>query len=416
MEEHSLNTAERKLRIAICGTRGIPHTYSGTEDVLTELAPRLAARGHDVSVYCRRSVFRERAAFYKGVRLIYLPNIETKALGTPTHTAVAMFNMLLRRPDVIVVWNLPSAPFCILPSLFRRRVAIMVDGFDWRRDKWGPLGKSYLYLSARWIGKICPKGVITDTRDMQRVYREEFGTTSACIPCASNVENGSDPDTVRQYGLEPFKYYLIASRLVPENNAALILDAFERTKTERLLAIAGDANYRSDFVERLRRTRDKRVRFLGHVGNPNHVKELHCNAFAYVHGHSAGGTNPSLLKALGCGNCVLALNTPSNAEVLGDYGILFEHDAEELYRKLQYVEYHPEIAEAYRRRAPERIREAYSWETITDQYEEFFLRLAAGEDPTRTHSSVAALETGLLGAANRVLVRQEASGDSEAQC
>jgi glycosyltransferase involved in cell wall biosynthesis len=217
---------------------------------------------------------------------------------------------------------------------------------------------------------------------------------------------------VRQYGLEPFQYYLIASRLVPENNAALILQAFERTGTKRLLVIAGDANYRSAFAERLRRTQDKRVRFLGHVGNPDHVKELHCNAYAYVHGHSAGGTNPSLLKALGCGNCVLALNTPSNAGVLSDYGILFEHDAEDLHRKLEYLEHHPEVAEAYRRRAPERIRDAYSWETITDQYEEFFLRLVAGEDPTRTHSSVAAVKTGALRAEKEARVRQEASEDS----
>jgi glycosyltransferase involved in cell wall biosynthesis len=406
-----VNTAKRKLRIAICGTRGIPHTYSGTEEVMMELAPRLAARGHDVSVYCRRSVFRERPPFYKRVRLIYLPSIETKVLGTPTHTALSMVNALFRQLDMILVWTLPSAPFCVVPRLLRKHVAIMVDGCDWRRDKWGPLGKAYLYLSARWIGKICPKGVITDTRDMQTLYWEAFRTTSACIPCGANVESTSGPDVVRQYGLEPFQYYLIASRLVPENNAALILQAFERTSTKRLLVIAGDANYRSAFAKRLRTTQDKRVRFLGHVGNPDHVKELHCNAYAYVHGHSAGGTNPSLLKALGCGNCVLALNTPSNAGVLSDYGILFEQDAEDLHRKLEYLEHHPEVTEAYRRRAPERIRDAYSWESITDQYEEFFLRLVAGEDPTRTHSSVAAVKTGGLRAEKEAWVRQEASGD-----
>jgi spore maturation protein CgeB len=118
-----------------------------------------------------------------------------------------------------------------------------------------------------------------------------------------------------------------------------------------------------------------------------------------------------LLKALGCGNCVLALNTPSNAGVLSDYGILFEHDAEELHRKLEYIEHHPDVAQAYRRRAPERIREAYSWETITDQYEEFFLRLVAGEDATRTHSSVAAVKTRVFGAQEEVLVKQEVSED-----
>jgi glycosyltransferase involved in cell wall biosynthesis len=361
---------------------------------MVELAPRLAARGHEVIVYCHRSQFRERPASYKGVQLVYLPGIDTKVLATPTHTVLSMADVLFRCPDVIVAWNLTNAFPCVIPRLFRKSVAVMVDGLDWRRDKWGRLGKAYFYMSARWVGRICPRGVITDTADMQKVYLEEFGTTSACIPCAANVENSQDPDVVRRYGLEPFQYYLICSRLVPENNADLIVQAFRSLKTDRLLAIAGSANYRSSFVEQLKSTQDKRVRFLGHIGDLDHVKELHCNAYAYVHGHSAGGTNPSLLKALGCGNCILALCTPSNSELLGDYGIQFERAADDLAIKLQYVEDHPEVATLYRERAQERIREKYDWEKITGQYEEFFLRLASGEDPTLAPLSAGTDNTG----------------------
>jgi glycosyltransferase involved in cell wall biosynthesis len=208
------------------------------------------------------------------------------------------------------------------------------------------------------------------------------------IAYGANIEKSEQPEVVKQYGLEPSKYYLVASRLVPENNADLILRAFEKVTTPRLLAIAGDANYRSAFVERLKQTRDARVRFLGHVGNPEHVKELHCNAYAYVHGHSLGGTNPALLKALGYGNCVLALGTAFNQEVLQDHGILFENDISDLARKMQHIEAFPEIAAEYRDRAPQRIREAYTWERITDQYEELFLQLANGQDPTKVHSTI----------------------------
>jgi len=367
---------------------------------MVELAPRLAARGHEVLVYCHRSQFRERPAFYRGVKLVYLPGIDTKVLATPTHTVLSMADVLLRRPDVIVAWNLTNAFPCIIPRVFGKSVAVMVDGLDWKRDKWGRVGKMYFYLSARWVGRICPGGVITDTADMQRVYWQEFGTPSACIPCAASIESSTEPDVVRRYGLEPFQYYLIASRLVPENNADLIVNSFQRLKSDRLLAIAGSVNYQSSFVEQLKRTPDKRVRFLGHVGDLNDVKELHCNAYAYLHGHSAGGTNPSLLKALGCGNCILALATPSNAEVLGDYGILFEHNQNDLASNLQYVEDHPEVAERYRRRAPERIREKYDWETITDRYEEFFQRLAAGDDPTLRSLDVVTDDTVFSGPAN----------------
>jgi glycosyltransferase involved in cell wall biosynthesis len=369
------------------GSRGIPHTYSGYEVFIGEVGPRLVERGHEVTVYCRKSLFRERPKTHKGVHLIYLPSIETKTMETLTHTLVSMCDVMTRRIDVIFVVNVANAFHCLVPRLVGKRVAINVDGLDWKRDKWGPLAKKYLYWNAKYVGRICPKGVVTDAPEMQRIYLEEFGTRSVSIAYGANIERSSEPEVVREYGLEPFQYYLILSRMVPENNADLIVRAFERLRTSRTLAIAGDANYRSAFVERLKQTRDGRVRFIGHIGNPDHVKELHCNAYAYVHGHSLGGTNPSLLTALGSGNCVLALNTPFNAEVLQDYGILFEHDPLDLAVQLQHIEDHPAVAARYRTRAPRRIREAYTWEKITDQYEELFLQLDAGEDPTRVHSS-----------------------------
>src|SRR4029077_15758096 len=98
-------------------------------------------------------------------------------------------------------------------------------------------------------------------------YQHEFGTRSACIAYGANVEHSTNPEAVRQYGLEPFQYYLIASRLVPENNADLIVKGFERLRSDKILVIAGDANYRSAFVDSLKQTRDPRVRFLGHVGD-----------------------------------------------------------------------------------------------------------------------------------------------------
>lgn len=370
------------------GSRGIPHTYSGFEAFLGELAPRLVARGHQVTVYCRRSMFKDRPSSYRGVHLIYLPNIETKTLSTPTHTLLSMMDMLFRKVDVALVVNVANAFHCTIPRLLGKQVAINVDGVEWKRGKWSGIGKKYFYWNAKCVGKICPKGVVTDAYEMRRIYMEEFATPSVCIAYGANIEGSTHPEVLREYGLEPYEYYLIASRMVPENNPDLIVQAFERVQTDRLLVVAGGANYRSEFECRLKRTKDRRVRFLGHVHNAEHVKELHCNAYAYIHGHSMGGTNPALLKALGYGNCILALRTPFNSEVVRDYGIFFERDPEDLARKIQDLENHPEMVAEYRRRAPERIREAYTWEKITDQYEELFLQLLAGEDPTRVHSSV----------------------------
>lgn len=378
----------KKLRIAMLGSRGIPHTYSGYEQFLGEVAPRLVARGHEVIVYCRSSLFKHRPPEYKGVRLIYLPGIETKTMGTLTHTIISMGDVMFRDVDVIFVVNVVNAFNCILPRLLGKNVAINVDGLDWKRGKWGRLGKRFFYWNAKFVGRICPRGVVTDAQAMRSVYLDEFATPSVSIAYGANVEKSTNAAVLKQYGLEASGYYLVASRLVPENNAELIIRAFEKVKTSRLLAIAGNANYRSAFVDRLKQTKDSRVRFLGHVGNADHVKELHCNAFAYVHGHSLGGTNPALLKALGCGNCILALGTVFNREVLQDYGILFENDPTDLANKIQLIEERPELAVRFRLRAPERIQQRYTWDLITDQYEELFLQLASGHDPTKEHSTI----------------------------
>jgi glycosyltransferase involved in cell wall biosynthesis len=363
------------MRIAIFGSRGIPHTYGGAEAFVEELAPRLAERGHRVTVYCRRSLFSARPPRYRGVDLRYLRNIETKVLGTPTHTLACMLDVTHRPVDVFLVLNIVNGFHCILPRLLGKTFAINVDGVDWKRGKWGRLARKYFHLNAQWIGKICPKGVITDAAEMQRIYQDEFGTASTCIAYGANIERSENPEIVRQYGLEPFEYYLIASRMVSENNPDLIVEAFEGLQTNRMLAVAGGVNYRSEFVRKLQQTRDPRIKFLGHVDDARLVKELHCNAYAYVHGHSLGGTNPSLVKALGYGNCVLALNTPFNREVLSGHGIMFERNVEDLRWQLQAVEDDPAMAEEYRQHAPERIREAYSWDNITDQYEDFFYQL-----------------------------------------
>jgi len=384
-------TEKRKLRLALCGARGIPSTYSGTETFFMELAPRLVERGHEVTVYCRRSLFRERPPFYRGVRLVYTRSIETKNLSTFTHTFNCMLDLLRRETDAILVTNVANAFLCILPRLFGKRIAMNVDGVEWKRGKWSSVAKAFFYWNARFCGRILKQGVVTDAYAMRRLYLEEFGTASSCIAYGANIERSTNPRILKSYGLERGNYYLIASRLVPENNADLIVEGFTKSRTNRILAIAGDANYKSAFVDKLKASAGNRVRFLGHVDSVEHIKELHCNCYAYIHGHMMGGTNPALLKALGYGNCILAHANPFNAEVLENYGLLFK-DAGDLAAKIDMIEKEPRCAAEYRRRAPERIRTVYNWERITDQYEELFYQLAAGEDPTQVHSSVRELE------------------------
>ena len=234
------------------------------------------------------------------------------------------------------------------------------------------------------------QALVSDSLEMQKYYEEHFKRGSVFIPYGANIESSEHPEILAQYGLKPYQYYLIASRFVPENNADMIIDAYNRIRTDRPLVVAGGANYASPWVDKLKTNAGPNVRFLGHVSDPDHVKELHCNSFAYLHGHSVGGTNPSLLKALGYGNCVVALNVPFNLEVLRDtagtmYGIMFDN-AKDLQAKLQQLEDNPSLADEYRRKAPERIRRAYTWDQVTDAYEKLFLACDAGDGRIEEHA------------------------------
>src|SRR5438445_11996029 len=140
---------DRPLRIALFGGRGIPHTYSGTETFFGELAPRLAARGHEVIVYCRSGLFREKPASYRGVRLIYLPSIETKNLGTFTHTLACVGDVLFRGVDVMLVANVANALLCAVPRLAGNKAALTVDGEECERSRWRPIGPRYFPCDAR---------------------------------------------------------------------------------------------------------------------------------------------------------------------------------------------------------------------------------------------------------------------------
>jgi glycosyltransferase involved in cell wall biosynthesis len=383
---------DRKLRIALLGSRGVPHSYGGFEALYIQLAPRLVQRGHEVLVYNRSSLFAEKPSHYKGARLIYRGSIESKSLGSFTHSLTSILDVLFRKVDVILCVNAGVLPQLLIPRMLGKNVCVNMDGLQWMGDKWGGFAKRYLHWNAKIAGRICPKGIITDAYEMHRVYMDEFQTPSACIAYGANIEVSENPQVLAQYGLSPRQYYLIASRMVPENNADLIIDAFNRMKTDKVLAIAGNANYKSEFVDKIKRMAGPRVRFLGHISNLDHIKELHCCCYAYVHGHTLGGINPAMVKALGYGNMILALNTLFNYEAVQDAGILFERNVEDLLQKLQYVEDHPEVAAEYRICAPERIRESFTWDHIVDQYEEFFLQLAAGDDPTRIHSTVASAD------------------------
>jgi glycosyltransferase involved in cell wall biosynthesis len=365
------------VRVALVGTRGIPANYGGFETCAEELAVGLAARGHDVTVYCRPGNAPGDPTEFRGVHLVYRKLIETKSLGTISHTANSLLHAVRQDFDVLMVFNAGNGPLCVIPKLLRKRFAVNVDGLEWKRAKWGRAVKAY-YQFGEWCSAHLANRIVSDSRGIQAYYDKRFSTSSTFIAYGAHVEGSVNPSILDEYDLAPGEYFFVASRLEPENNAGITVRAFEQINTSKKLVIAGGANWDSPFVERLQETTDPRIIFLGPVYKDGHIQELHAHCYAYVHGNEVGGTNPALLKALGYGNCVLALDVPFNAEVVADAAVLYLKDPADLATKMQRLVDDPELAADYRRRAPVRISEAYQWDAVVRDYETLFERLIDG--------------------------------------
>jgi glycosyltransferase involved in cell wall biosynthesis len=338
------------------------------------------AAGHQVTIYCRASHFpRElRVAEFKGVRLKYVPSPGGKNLSGLISTLIASLHALaFGRYDLFFFVNVGMGHHAALCRSLGARVVMNVDGLDWKRAKWGPFARAYFRSAARSAIRFCNE-LITDAEAMRRIYLDEFHKETTMIAYGAYVESSEHPEAVRHFGVTPGDYYLIASRLIPENHADVIIEGFLKSGTSRKLVIAGGANYDSPFHRRLRELATDDVIFTGHIHDQSVIKELHCNCFAYVHGHSVGGTNPSLLKAMGYSNCILALDTVFNREVLDDTGLFFSKDPADLAALMRRIEADASLVSTLRRKAPIRIKEHYSWDKVSGQYAELFLRVASG--------------------------------------
>jgi glycosyltransferase involved in cell wall biosynthesis len=360
------------MRIALLGTRGIPANYGGFETFAEELSVRLAARGHEVTVYCRER-FAEPS--YRGVRLVYLPTIRHKYFDTLAHTFFSTLHLAAHRADAALYCNGANAIFTPIPRLFGMPVALNVDGIERLRKKWNRLAKAW-YLVSEWLATFCPTAVVTDARSIQEYYRQRWRRESVFIPYGAEVGKVAGTDTLMRLGLEAGRYFLYVSRMEPENHPLEVREAFERVPTDFKLALVGDAPYAQDYIARVRDTRDPRIAIPGAIYGAGYC-ELGSHCFAYIHATEVGGTHPALIEAMGRGALVIYRNTPENAEVAGGAGIAFE--SHELEAKLkEALAMSEEERQRLRAAAMERVRERYSWDAVTDRYEELLRKLAGG--------------------------------------
>ncbi len=362
------------MRIAILGTRGIPASYGGFETFAEHLSTRLVARGHEVTVYCRAHYVSPRQLEYHGVRLKVLPTIRHKYFDTVIHGFLSALHAVPGRFDVALICNAANAPFAPILRFTGTPVAINVDGLEHKRKKWGRLGRRY-YKLAEYLSTVLPNVMVTDAQVIQDYYLVRHNSPSTMIAYGSEVERRPDRETVRKWRVEPNRYVLYVSRLEPENNAHLVIEAFKKVRTAYRLLVVGDAPYAEEYISDLKaRARgDKRIVFTGFVFGQDY-RALQQNAYCYVHATEVGGTHPALLEAMGYGNCVLTLDTPENIEAVGEAGIPYA-DEFDLVEKLQRVLRDGSLVQSYRHRAQLRVQKYYDWEGVVDQYEQLFARM-----------------------------------------
>jgi glycosyltransferase involved in cell wall biosynthesis len=359
------------VKIAIIGTRGIPANYGGFETFAEECAAGLSARGHRVTVYCRSHYVTKTLETYRGAKLIVLPTLEWKYTDTVFHSFLSILHALFGNYDLILICNAANSIYAWIPRVIGIPVVVNVDGIERLRQKWNRLGKVY-YRLCEYFSIWFPSAIVTDARVIEAYYRDQYGKASVFIPYGATTKKPQGRETLAALELTPGEYYLYVSRLEPENNAHLVVKAFERVKTSKRLVVVGDAPYSKDYIRKVRATRDPRIIFPGAIYGEGY-RQLLAFAHCYIHATEVGGTHPALIEAMGQGSIVIANETPENSEVLKNAGIMYrKNNADDLFRCLQEMEDFPNKYAGLRSAALERARSAYSWDEVIDRYERLF--------------------------------------------
>jgi glycosyltransferase involved in cell wall biosynthesis len=361
-----------RLRIAMLGTRGVPASYSGFETCAEELGARLAARGHDVTVYCRVPHISFPGSEYRGMRLVKLPTIRSKHLDTITHTFLSSVHALGARYDVALYFNVGNSPLTWIPRVARNRVVLNVDGLDWKRKKWGTLARRYIRACERWATRF-PHRVVTDSRRVQQYYLETYRAPSTYIAYGAEPSARPPGSYLVRYGLESRRYVLFVGRLVPENCAHHLTEAWADVAGDMKCVVVGDAPYAEEYIRSLKASADPRTVFTGYLFGDGY-RELICNAYCFVETSEVGGTHPAVLEAMAAGTSVVVNDTPENLETIGDAGFSYHGDmgAAGLRAVLERLMKDPALVTEQGQRGLDRVRAHYSWDAVTDAYERLF--------------------------------------------
>jgi glycosyltransferase involved in cell wall biosynthesis len=351
------------VRIAFIGTRGVPASYSGFETCVEQVGRRMVERGHDVTVFCRTTHYKDRLRDHLGMRLEYLPAIPQKHLETLSHTALSAFQ--LPKGTAVICMGVGNAPVVRALELTGRRLVFNVDGADWQREKWGRFASWYLKTSESLAagGKSI---VIADAEAVRRYYQEVYQRATEVVPYGADPPADEGTAALEKFALKAGDYVLFVGRLVPENAPHDFLQGVKLAGIDAKAVVVGDAPYADAFKAALRAEAPPSAVFTGYQFGTAY-QQLTSHAGLYVLAATVGGTHPVLVEQMAAGKAILARDTESNREVLGEAGMYWE-TPEQLGALLKDI-----WPDAAKRRelgqaAQERAAKRYSWEKVTNRY------------------------------------------------
>lgn len=374
------------MRIAILGTRGIPARYGGFESFTEHLAVGLVELGFDVTVFCEAGQGPQPDQ-WNGVHLKYVSAPPIGHLQTIYYDACSLF-AARKGYDLVYMLGYGAAPFCLIPRFCGTETWINPDGLEWARAKWGKLGRLYFRLM-EWICVRVASRIVADASAIEESLASRHGKLKACTVIPYGCEAIDTPPSqvpLARLDLSPDDYYLVVCRLEPENHVREILRAFQASRSKRTLLVIGNHASGTKYVRSLLEVKDPRIRMIGAVYDREMLATLRYYSFAHFHGHSVGGTNPSLLEAMGCGNFVLAHDNPFNRETLAETGMFFA-SAEALTHAINAVDRNPSIRISFKEAARARARQCYSWPQVIATYAHLLRREPVSESATVAESA-----------------------------
>jgi glycosyltransferase involved in cell wall biosynthesis len=375
---HDVGERGREPRVAILGTRGYPSYYGGFETLVRRLAPFLADRGWDVTVYGRPGATCVDDP-HRDLRIhtVTTAGRETRSLSTLSYGCTSCLHGTLHKPDIALVMNVANGYW--LPLLKSRHIPVVlnVDGIEWDRDKWGRCAKAVFRTGAQLSARFADT-LIFDSRAIEARWRVDFARDGVFIPYG-----GDTPIDLPLVGnLQHRRYVLMVARLVPENTVSQFLDTAERLSEVVDVVLVGSSGYGGELDRRAAALAAERERFqwLGHLRDDDMLLSLWQHAGAYFHGHSVGGTNPSLVQAMACGAPIVARDTAYNREVLQGASLLRQPTPQAIGDALLSLLADSDLQERLSRAATARVADEYSWHGVCSSYDRALRQLCVVGD------------------------------------